>query len=96
MFLEQLPLTPERDLPNHSCDKKAKHCEEAGTDTVKAFIFYVRDCTCQYKQHVIKLKEDTHTEHKYAFARVCACANVLHKIACAPTQNTHTFEHRGK
>lgn len=62
----------------------------------KLLFFYVRDCTWQYKQHVITLKDDTHREYKYAFAHVHACADVLYKIVCAPTQNTHAFEHRGK
>lgn len=37
----------QRDLPNHSWDKQTKHCEEAGAETVRAFIFYAGNCTCQ-------------------------------------------------
>lgn len=35
-------------------------------------------------------------EYKDALAHVCAHADVLYKTVHAPTQNTQTFEHRGR
>lgn len=36
-----------RDLPSHSWDKQTKLCEEAAAETVRAFILYAGNCTCQ-------------------------------------------------